>query len=287
MASDYPSDKYEIILVDGGSNDHTLQIAKEYEIVKIVHSTNQSISNSRNLGAMIARGENFVFIDSDCLIDSRFLSRAQDYLQKYECYGAFYRPHEDSGWVSKVWLISERKREGIVDWITAGTLAVSSKVFREVGGFNEKMATGEDVELCQRIRNCGYTIYNDPAVGSIHLGQADSIFEFFKKEMWRGKSMIKSLRLDISQNRYPIYPLAIISYLLAVCVFIVSLLFNNTFGMGASSLLLLGMPTVMALKKIIYIKNYSLFFPFAALWFIYLLARSYSLIKFKQYRDFL
>jgi len=287
FASDYPRDKYEIILVDGGSCDNTLDIARECGDVTIMHSTNQSISNSRNIGAMNARGENFLFLDSDCLMDRRFLSRAREHLNKYQCYGAFYRPPDNSGWVTKAWLVSEGKEEGIVDWITAGTLAVSSEVFREIGGFNEQLATGEDMELCQRIRKSGYTIYNDPTVGSMHLGQADSIFDFFKKEVWRGKSMLKSLRMNLSQNIYPIYPFAIIIYSFTLFAFIVSLLINSIFMMGISFLLLVGMPTVLALKKSVQTGQYSLMIQFLVLWFIYLLARSYSLIKFRQYRDLL
>lgn len=70
---DYPKDKYELILVDGGSNDMTLNIASEYSI-RILHNKRRRIAPGRNLGALNAKGKYIAFTDSDCVVKTDWLT---------------------------------------------------------------------------------------------------------------------------------------------------------------------------------------------------------------------
>lgn len=58
--------KYEVIVIDSGSRDSTLEIAKRYP-VKIVEISAQEFGHgrTRNLGARIAGGEIVVFLNAD------------------------------------------------------------------------------------------------------------------------------------------------------------------------------------------------------------------------------
>ncbi len=64
----------EIILIDDGSKDNTLQIMKAYEAeytnIIVVSQENKGVSASRNIGILTAHGEYLFFLDSDdCLTE--------------------------------------------------------------------------------------------------------------------------------------------------------------------------------------------------------------------------
>lgn len=63
----------EIILIDDGSQDNSLAICKEYEKrdnrIKVYHKKNSGVSDTRNFGLSLAKGELISFCDSDDIID--------------------------------------------------------------------------------------------------------------------------------------------------------------------------------------------------------------------------
>ena len=64
------SENYEIIVVDDGSDDNSLDIAQELlsksDIpYKLVHQRNSGVSVARNNGIEVSRGDYLVFVDSD------------------------------------------------------------------------------------------------------------------------------------------------------------------------------------------------------------------------------
>ena len=60
---------YELIVVDDGSTDDTVDVIKSYgEKVKLIRQPNQGPEVARNTGAAIAKGEYFAFLDSDDLM---------------------------------------------------------------------------------------------------------------------------------------------------------------------------------------------------------------------------
>ena len=74
LKNDYPNK--EIILVDNASSDQTVaKVKKQFPSVKIVISkTNRGNSGGKNLGQPEAKGEFICFLDSDTVVDKKFLS---------------------------------------------------------------------------------------------------------------------------------------------------------------------------------------------------------------------
>lgn len=72
---DYPKNRYEIILVDNGSKDRTIEITKKFN-AKIIKRKSLTIGTLRNIGARDARGSILAFIDADCIADRNWIKRA-------------------------------------------------------------------------------------------------------------------------------------------------------------------------------------------------------------------
>lgn len=70
--------KYEIILVDDGSNDNSGKIcdyySEKYEFIKTIHKKNEGVSKARNTGLDVANGKYIMFIDGDDELEENILN---------------------------------------------------------------------------------------------------------------------------------------------------------------------------------------------------------------------
>lgn len=79
---------FELILVDDGSPDNSGKICDEYakmdSRVKVIHKENGGLSDARNAGIEIARGDYLNFIDSDDWVELDYLSILYNNAKKYD-----------------------------------------------------------------------------------------------------------------------------------------------------------------------------------------------------------
>lgn len=73
----------EIILIDDGSTDNSVNICNEYmksdDRIKVIHKKNGGVSQSRNLGLKESRGKKIIFVDSDDYIANNYVERLMIY----------------------------------------------------------------------------------------------------------------------------------------------------------------------------------------------------------------
>jgi glycosyltransferase involved in cell wall biosynthesis len=185
---DFPEEKYEVILVDNGSIDRTMEIARQYG-ARVFRNDTLNVSGLRNLGAQKARGKVLAFVDADCTVSPNWLSAAARYFNNDEviAWGAPPGIPENSTWVQQTWYIVRRPFKKIMDveWLESMNLFVRKDIFLSVNGFTENLTTCEDVDFCYRLKKFG-RIVSDNRIEVTHHGEAKTIIEFFKKEVWRG-----------------------------------------------------------------------------------------------------
>lgn len=86
---------FELILVNDGSTDHSLEICEEYEKadarVRVITKKNGGVSSARNLGIKEAKGEYITFLDADDFLENTALSKMNSIMEKGDvdiaCFG--------------------------------------------------------------------------------------------------------------------------------------------------------------------------------------------------------
>ncbi|MCC3869656.1 glycosyltransferase family 2 protein [Terrisporobacter mayombei] len=79
----------EIILVDDGSKDNSLEICKKYaekdKRIKVINKENGGVSTARNIGIEVANGDFMAFVDSDDYIDENMYFNMMQKSNEHEC----------------------------------------------------------------------------------------------------------------------------------------------------------------------------------------------------------
>jgi GT2 family glycosyltransferase len=181
---------FEVLVVDDGSIDNTVQIAETFP-VRVSH--NLRGKNPCNLGIEQAKSEIVAFIDSDAIAQSDWLARIVDCFN--DEYVAAVGGEEIAPPTSKYWgrcFEAIRRIEkklffhwGSLELISACNAAYRKSALMEVGGFNDYLHYGEETELNWRLSRKGWKILFDPELMVLH-NRRSSLRKFFVQQFSSG-----------------------------------------------------------------------------------------------------
>jgi glycosyltransferase involved in cell wall biosynthesis len=184
----------EVIVVDNGSTDGSYEILRaEYPGVTALRHPELSIAALRNRGVEAATGEYLCFVDADCVVHPDYFGAAQATFEACDAAatGSMCGVPKSSTWVERTWYeLNSHSRNGLVKYINSGNLVIRGRVFTSVGGFDERLTTGEDTELGQRLRSHGFFIYENHQVSAVHLRNSKTLGEFFSRHAWHGQGLL-------------------------------------------------------------------------------------------------
>ena len=143
----------EMIVVDNNSTDKTKEIAKKY--TKNIFNIGPERSAQRNLGAKSAKGEYFLFIDSDMELTPKVIEECVKSIQSEKGTSALVIPEKSIGigfW-AKCKALEKSFYIGIT-WIEAARFFLKDS-YLEVGGYDESLVSGEDWDISQKIKKMG------------------------------------------------------------------------------------------------------------------------------------
>lgn len=190
----------ELIIVDNGSTDGSYELLRERwgdQAAMIRRLPRPMIGGVRNYGAQLAQAATLSFIDSDCLVPRDYFRQALSVLESTgaAATGSLYALPDDPHWIEATWhSLHRRSSDGEVDYLPAGNFLCRRSAFETVGGFDEHIITGEDTELCQRLRQRGFRVFESRSVVAVHLGNPNSLSQFFAKHRWHGLGMFGTFR---------------------------------------------------------------------------------------------
>jgi glycosyltransferase involved in cell wall biosynthesis len=160
---------FEIIVIDGGSEDNGPEIIKEFSDPRIhfLEQTGKGVSNARNEAVNSAENNYIAFLDADDEWMPKYLETIYHLTEKFPEAGIFttaWKIHAASGTIrwAKYEHVPKPPWEGLLpDYFKSAALGdspvwtsvavVPTKIFHETGGFDERHWYGEDTDLFGRI----------------------------------------------------------------------------------------------------------------------------------------
>ena len=201
---------FELVLIEDGSpkpcDAEVAQFRAQISINYIVKS-NTGRSDSRNVGMKNAKGDYFIFFDSDCIIPPNYLETVVNSLhaEYTDCFGGPDREHPSFNVVQKAINYAMTSF-----WTTGGirggkvnmekfkprtfNMGFSREVYEKAGGFRDMY--GEDIDLSIRISRAGFRtrLIRDAFV---YHKRRVNLKKFYKQVFIFGKARI---------NLYKLYP---------------------------------------------------------------------------------
>lgn len=287
--------EFEVIVVDNGSTDRTIEIASEYHSalrLTIIRKPACNISAARNAAADIAKGTFLAFLDADCLPSEEWLRRALIRLRSGDggVVGSFYTVPPKSTWVAKTWYGDlPQTRQGPVSYVPSGTLFVARSVFLSVGGFDHSIQTSEDFEFCQRVKGAGYQVLGCSELSTIHLGTPQTIAAFYRKQRWHGTGVRSAFNRNMLDRNFA--KTILHTVYVCACMFLglvtipVALLTYSPLVLALAPCLFLSGSLLVAGNAARQRRKWSLLPALTVLYMAYGLARSVSLMGIGGGRD--
>lgn len=215
LEQNYPKDRYEILIIDGMSEDRTREIAQETQkhyglgvSVRYFNNSKKLLAAGWNLGIRHALGDYVVRIDAHGYADCDFLMKSVETAQRVSdavCVGGAMKTEALS---PKGELIAEvlsspfgvgnskfrySQEAAYVDTVAFGLYR--KEIFDKVGYFDETLKRNQDNDMHRRIRASGGKFYLNPEIKTVYYAR-DSIKGMFRQGYQNGKWNIITFRKD-------------------------------------------------------------------------------------------
>lgn len=184
----YPQDQYEVIVVDNDSNPPIAIDPAYTSFARILYCSNPGSYAARNTGISAAEGEILAFTDADCIPDQYWIQKGVDFLLmdagKTVVGGDVHfrlsnKPTTVANYQS---LVSFGQKTNIEyrKFIATANFFATREQFILIGGFDERLLSGGDLEWCWRAIFAGFTLkYAEKVV--VHTSPRNSLAEAIRQ----------------------------------------------------------------------------------------------------------
>lgn len=234
------SDNFEVIIGDGTPRDTLRPELKRFEEngkykLKIVYEEYLPVSDARNQAAKLAKGDYFIFLDSDCIIPVDYLKKVENHLKSnpLDAFGGPDVAHKNFTTLQKAISYSMTSifttggiRGGsktVGQYHPRGfNMGIRRKVFEAVNGYSE-FRCGEDIELSMRIIKAGFTVSFIPEAYVYHKRRTN-LKQFFRQVYRFGAARINIWKRHPEELKLTHF------FPLGFSVFLISSIIGTLFG---------------------------------------------------------
>ncbi len=218
--SNYPTEQFEIIVVDNGSTDKTMEIAKRHADLLLLLSEG-NVGAVRNYGAREASGQFLAFLDADCEVSHDWLTNIELLLEEQnDCaFGGTCTSPKNTNWIERYWLLGsgEKKQKDLV----GASIAIRKSDFFSIGGFREDVTSGEDSDLSNRLRNHHISVIVTTKLSVKHFGNANTISGFVRRQIWHSENYLHDPVATVKDPTFILCFLVILLlFLMVISIFI-------------------------------------------------------------------
>ncbi|WP_348810472.1 glycosyltransferase family 2 protein [Flavobacterium maritimum] len=300
LRSDYNKDLIEIFIVDGMSDDGTIELLNEkylskYGNIKIIENTKQKTPYAFNLGIKESLGEIVVVLGARHIISSNYITEVVEVLTKKKeigCVGGIVNnvyENRTSEIISKSMAspfgigfnnFRAISKDTYVD--TIGSPAFRKFIFDELGYFDEDLTRNQDDDFSFRLNKAGYKILLKANI-SIQYSVRSSFSKLFKQYKQYGywKVFVNKKHKTVTTLRQLFPLLFLLSFPLFTIFILINIKFIYVFLLEIFSYLLLNF--IFALKA----NGFNLNCIFKQMYTCFILHFSYGLGYLEGILDFL
>ncbi|NOU19679.1 MAG: glycosyltransferase [Bacteroidales bacterium] len=230
--------EFELILADGTPDESLVKIIDKYRsglTIQHLHRPYLGISDSRNLGCQHAKGQYFIFLDSDCVLPENYLQNVLKGLTDngFDAFGGPDAANESFTPLQKAISYSmtsilttggiRGKKKHVGQFHPRGfNMGISREVFEKTNGYSS-LKCAEDIEFSIRIINLGFK--TGLILEAYVYHKRRTTFKAFFKQVYRfGAARINIYKLYSNELKIThFFPAAfLIAFLLLLLIPIVS-----------------------------------------------------------------
>lgn len=186
----FPFEKMDVIVIDGGSKDKTIEIVKclqsKWNNLRLINNPKRIQSAAFNLGVQNSDAPYIVRLDAHVTYDQRYIELCINHLKANPKYGnvggiCVIKAKKDTLMANTNMILNQSlfgiggskfrvgSEAACVDTVPFG--AFRREVIERVGGMREDMPRAEDNEINSRLRKNGYSIFLDPEIVSSYFAR--------------------------------------------------------------------------------------------------------------------
>ncbi len=211
----YPKDRFEIIVIDGNSNDGTIEEIKALQSefytdvfkIRLLNNDKLILSSGWNIGIRASMGDYVLRIDAHSTIAPNYIEKCVETINRVDAVGVGGILITESlpggndtvplvlsspfGVGNSIFRVSGK--EGYAD--TASYLLYKKEIFEKAGYFDERMVRNQDIEEHSRIKKAGGRLYFNPEIVATYYSR-NTVKKMLKQAYGNGQWNMVLLKKD-------------------------------------------------------------------------------------------